>query len=137
MGLYLCIFDDDEEVDGVEVGHYSDFNELRGYVTRELEGEKQGARFPTFIIHSDCDGEWTAAECEKLIVELGEIISEMKGRPPRPFVSDWQTFVAKSTGLVPKSAFESFVDVDGQFVLERILSLASVAVDRGLPILFQ
>lgn len=110
---------------------------MRGYVTRELEGEKQGGRFPIFIIHSDCDGEWTAAECEKLIVELGEIISEMKGRPPRPFVSDWQKFVAQSTGLVPKNAFESFVDVDGQFVLERILSLAIVAVDRRLPILFQ
>jgi hypothetical protein len=45
--------------------------------------------------------------------------------------------VARSVGLAPKSAFESFIDVDGQFVLERMLNLASLALERELPILFQ
>jgi len=135
MGLYLCIFDADEEVDGVEVGRYSDFNALRDYVARELEGGSRGARFPTLMLHSDSDGEWSVADCEKLIPELRSVIAQ--ARPPVQFVSDWQQHVARSVGLVPKSAFESFIDVDGQFVLERMLHLASVALEHGLPILFQ
>jgi hypothetical protein len=61
----------------------------------------------------------------------------MKGKPPQAFVSDWQKYVAKSTGLLPQNAFESFIDVDGEFVLDRILHLVKVALDRKLPILFQ
>jgi len=137
MGLYLCIFDADEEVDGVEVGRYSDFNALRDYVARELEAGSRGARFPTLMFHSDSDGEWSVADCEKLIPELRSIIAQMQTRPQVEFVSDWQQHVARSVGLVPKNAFESFIDVDGQFVLERMLHLASMALERGLPILFQ
>ena len=137
MGLYLCIFDKEEEVDGVEVGLYSDFNALRDYVARELEGGNRGAQFPTLMLHSDCDGEWSAADCEKLATELKTIIAEMQGRSPVEFASDWQKHVARSVGLGPKNAFEAFIDVDGQFVLERMLHLASMSLERGLPILFQ
>lgn len=137
MGLYLCVFDGDDEIDGVEVGPYADFGELREYVVRELEGGKGGTRFPTFILHSDCDGEWSAADATKLLAELENIISSMKVRTPVPFVSEWQRTVAKSIGLVPKSAFESFVDVDGEFVLMRIHNLVRVSLERQLPILFQ
>ena len=137
MGLYLCIFDADEELDGVEVGRYSDFNALRDYVARELEAGSRGARFPILMLHSDSDGEWSLADCEKLIPELRSIIAQMQARPPVAFVSDWQQHVARSVGLAPKSAFESFIDVDGQFVLERMLNLASLALERELPVLFQ
>ena len=137
MGVYLCIFAEDEEVDGVEMGHYSDFNALRDYVARELEGGVRGARFPTLMLHSDCDGEWSVADCEKLIQELRDLIVQMQGRAPVEFASDWQKHVARSTGLAPTNAFETFIDVDGEFVLERMLDLASLALERGLPILFQ
>jgi hypothetical protein len=137
VGLYLCVFDGDDEIDGVEVGAYADFGELRDYVVRELEGGKAGTRFPTFILHSDCDGEWSVDDANKLSMELEKIVSSMKERKPVPFVSDWQGNVAKNIGLVPKSAFESFVDVDGEFVLMRIYNLVRVALERQLPILFQ
>ena len=137
MGLYLCVFDDEEEISGVEVGAYADFTALRDYVTNVLEGGNAGSRFPTFIIHSDCDGEWSAYECRELLAELSAIAAEMKSQPPVPFSSDWQKKVAKSVGLTPTSAFESFVDVDGEFVLDRISHLATVAIQRNLPILFQ
>jgi hypothetical protein len=137
VGLYLCIFDEDEEVDGVEVGLYSDFNALRDCVARELEGGNRGARFPTLMLHSDCDGEWSVADCDKLVPELRDIIREMQTRPPVEFASDWQKHVARSVGLAPRSAFEAFIDVDGEFVLERMLHLALVALERGLPVLFQ
>jgi len=72
MGLYLCIFDGDEDVDGVEVGAYADYNALRDYIVRDLEAGKVGSRFPTFILHSDCDGEWSVAECQMLQGELAQ-----------------------------------------------------------------
>ena len=137
MGLYLCVFDGDDEIDGVEVGPYKDFGELRDYIVRELEGGRAGTKFPTFILHSDRDGEWSVEDATKLLAEMEEIISSMKARNPLPFVSEWQRKVAKNIGLAPKSAFECFVDVDGEFVLMRIHNLVRVALERRLPILFQ
>jgi Immunity protein 70 len=137
MGLYLCIFDGDEDIDGVEVGSYADFNAIRDYVVGELEGGKAGSEFPTFILHSDCDGEWLPVDCEKLHEELAKIISALKERPAIAFVSDWQKAVAKSIGLVPKTAYESFIDVDGEFLFERLQALVTNALKRRLPILFQ
>ncbi len=137
MGLYLCISDGDDEIDGVEAGHYANFNALRDYIVRELEDGKAGSRFPTFIIHSDCDGEWSVAECEKLQSELAGIMTALKTLPAIPFQSDWQKTTAKLVGLNPKNAFESFIDVDGEFLLERLENLVDGALERQLPISFQ
>ncbi len=49
MGLYLCVFADeatDEELEGVEVGGYDDFNLLRHAVADRLEPAGWGSRFP-------------------------------------------------------------------------------------------
>jgi hypothetical protein len=137
VGLYLCIFDGDEDVDGVEVGSYADYSALRDYLIRELELGKAGARFPTFVLHSDCDGEWSVTDCQKLQIELDEIALALKARPAIAFSSDWQKAVAKSIGLKPLNAFESFIDVDGEFLLERLQNLVKEAQSRRLPILFQ
>ncbi|NVJ27175.1 hypothetical protein HUW62_38770 [Myxococcus sp. AM011] len=137
MGLYLCVFEGDEELEGVEVGSYGDFGTLRDYVTHELEAGKLGSRFPTFIVHSDCDGEWSASQCERLRDELMEIAMELKTRPAVGFSSEWQRTVAKSVGLVPRNAFESFIDVDGEFLIERLRGLAEFAYRYQSPILFQ
>lgn len=137
MGLYLCLFDHDDEIDGVEVGPYADFNGLREFVNKELEKGTCGIKFPTFLIHSDSDGEWSVLDCKILHEELSEIISEMKKRPPVEFISDWQKNVACSIGLLPKNAYESFIDVDGEFVLGRIYNLVELALQRNLSILFQ
>jgi hypothetical protein len=45
--------------------------------------------------------------------------------------------VADSIGLVPQNAFESFIDVDGEFLLERLQNLVKNALKHQLPILFQ
>jgi len=90
MSLYLCVFEDDEELDGVDVGAYSDFGDFRKAVIRELECGKAGSRFPTLIRHSDCDGEWNLDDCSKLESELEIVSAELKQRPPRDFFADWQ-----------------------------------------------
>lgn len=137
MGLYLCVFDGEEELSGVEVGSYEDFGTLRDFVTETLEGGRAGSKFPTFIVHSDCDGAWSVSDSRKLLGEIREISDELKGLPPVPFNSDWQKEVAKAIGLTPASAFEAFIDVDGEPVVDGIARLARIAVKRELPILFQ
>jgi hypothetical protein len=137
MGLYLCIFDEDDEIDGVEVGSYADFGALHDYVVRELDAGREGSRYPVFVLHSDCDGEWPVSDCERLQSELAEISAALKQHPPVAFSSDWQKSVAKSIGLAPQNAFESFIDVDGEFLLERLQNLVKNALGRRLPILFQ
>jgi hypothetical protein len=41
------------------------------------------------------------------------------------------------SGPGPRSALDSFTDVDGQILIERLQALVEVAVRRGRPILFQ
>jgi hypothetical protein len=89
------------------------------------------------MLHSDSDGEWTPSECGRLREELVEIATALKTRPSVEFTSGWQKTVAKSIGLVPRNAFESFIDVDGEFLIERLLGLVDNARKRSLPILFQ
>jgi hypothetical protein len=135
MSLYLCIFAGDRELDGVEAGPYADFNALRHTILQEFGGA--AAAFPTLLGHSDCDGEWSPSDCVLLGRELAGIAAALKQRPAIGFPSVWQAEVARSIGLNPRNAFECFIDVDGQFLLDRLQHLAELAVQHQLPILFQ
>jgi Immunity protein 70 len=137
LSLYLCVFAGDREIAGVEAGPYADFNALRETIVAELEGGAPGSRFPTFVLHSDCDGEWPVAAVAALAGELASIAAALQARPPRPFFSDWQREAARSRGREPRNACESFVDVDGEFLLERLQGLAEAALREKQPILFQ
>ena len=137
MGLYLCIFDGDEEVEGVEVGPYADFDKFRDCVVRELEGGNAGSELPTLILHSDCDGEWSPSEAGKLEKELIEISGEFRRRPPISISSDWQKKVMKSLGLRIGNLYDCFFDVDGEPLLQRLIHLSRLSQERNLPILFQ
>lgn len=137
MGLYLCVFDNDQELDGVEVGSYSDFDHFRNTVTERLEGGISGRRFPKLIIHSDSDGEWSASDCEILKRELTTISDEFQKLPGGPFHSEWQRQVGRSLGLEPASLYETFIDVDGEPLLGRLIRLCDMALERQLPMLLQ
>lgn len=137
MGLYLCVFDDDDELDGVDVGGYSDFDFFRNRVTERLEGGVAGSRFPTLVMHSDSDGEWSLTECESLRRELMTIASEFQRLPGIQFRAEWQRQVGKSLGLKPASLYESFIDVYGELLLDRLIRLCDLATERAVPILFQ
>lgn len=137
MGLYLCIFDADEDIDGVDVGFYSDFGAFRETVSSTLESGQPGNRFPTLMLHSDCDGQWTADQCRQLELELGAIHDAFADLPPQAFSSEWQINLAKQIGLRPGNLAESFIDVDGEPLIERLIELARAAQEQGLPVLFQ
>jgi len=137
MGLYLCVFDGDQELEGVEVGSYADFALFRTSVSELLEGGVAGAVYPVLGLHSDCDGEWTPEECEKLANELHSITQQFQSLPAVEFRVDWQREVARSLGLRPSNFADSFIDVDGEPLLERLQYLCELAVVVHQPILFQ
>jgi len=140
LGLYLAIFQSeeiDEEIEGVECGGYKDFSWFRSTVIEQLEAGNRGSRFPTLLLHSDCDGHWTPEDASLLLEELTVISQETRNLPPIPFNSDWQQDIAHQVGLHPKSLFECFIDVDGEFLLDRLADLARICIERSLPIEFQ
>jgi len=137
MGLYLCVFVGDEEIDGVEVGGYDDFRAFRETVNDVLEDGRRGLLYPTLMMHSDCDGDWSPEECHTLRIELERISEEFRRRPAVPFHSEWQKNVANLINLKPASLYESFIDVDGEPLLDRLQRLCAVAIENDAPILFQ
>ncbi|WP_395753740.1 Imm70 family immunity protein [Prosthecobacter sp.] len=138
MGLYLCILDaDDEEIDGLELGSYADYGSLIKQVVHKLEGGTAGMRFPVFVLHSDCDGSWTREDCAALETELCSIIEEFKKLEAVPFNSDWQFKIARQVGHCPRNLHQSFIDVDGELLLDRLLELARKAQRENAPIVFQ
>lgn len=137
MGLYLAVFDGDEEVEGVEVGRYDDFSCFRNTVVEHLEGGTPGSRFPALILHSDCDGEWSPEQADMLSNELVQITTAFKNLAPVDYNSEWQRDVAKTLGIVRESLYDCFFDVDGEPLLERLIKLTKISRERNLPILFQ
>lgn len=136
MGLYLTVFDHDCELDGVEVGSYSDFGSFRNAVVSALEDGSAGSRFPTLIMHSDCDGQWHPDELKALEVELEQIAREFS-KLPAIQLDGWKAEVAKTFGIKPANLCDCFFDVDGEPLLARLIGLARLSRQRRLPILFQ
>lgn len=140
MGLYLCVFADDEtddELEGVEVGGYDDFDGLRQQIADRLEGGAWGSRFPLLMNHHDADGTWGVAVLADLETELATIAAEFRRQPPVAFPAGWQTEVARALGLSPVSLADSFVDVDGEPLLVRLIELVQVARGHAVPLWFQ
>jgi hypothetical protein len=137
MGLYLCVFDGDEELEGVEVGSYADFGALRDAIREHLEGGTAGSRFPVLMMHSDCDGEWSPSEAVQLQAELELIARELARFPPSSLGDGWKLSVARTFGLRPDNLAECFFDVDGEPLFDRLIGLCRSSVQHGLPILFQ
>jgi len=140
VGLYLCVFQDDvtdDELDGVEVGSYADFDRFREAVANYLEDGDWGSKFPVLMGHDDSDGVWSPDEAATLERELLTVADGFAALPPADFKSEWQVEVARSNGIKPQSLLESFIDVDGESLLERLIDLARTAVTAKAPIWFQ
>lgn len=138
MGLYLAVFDGDEELEGVEVGSYADFGEFRDAVADSLERGAIGSRFPTLMLHSDCDGSWSPEEAGRLQMELRQIADEFRRLSPLELKpGSWQAEVARGLGIRATSRYETFIDVDGELLIERLAQLAEVSQRSGREILFQ
>jgi hypothetical protein len=124
-------------MDGMDVGSYADFNFFRNAVTDLLEDGIPGNKYPTLILHSDCDGVWNPSQCIELESELRSITAAFQEIPPFEIHAERQIGVATSLGLRPMNLNDSFIDVDGEPLLERLSKLCQMAQDRDQPILFQ
>jgi hypothetical protein len=138
MGLYLCVFDEnDDELEGLEIGSYADFGFFRETVVATVEKGRAGSVCPVLINHADSDGHWTPLEAAALLEELEKIETVLKEYPPVAFNSPWKEEVAKTFGITPGSLLDCFFDVDGEPLTQRLKQLAAVSVGRKLSILFQ
>jgi hypothetical protein len=137
MGLYLCVFKEDEELEGVEVGSYADFNFFRDAVTATVEKGQAGSVCPRLVNHRDCDGAWSVEESAALLDELRAIEETLAQYPPVEFNSPWKKEVAQLFGVAPGNLLECFFDVDGEPLLQRMRDIAEASVKNSAPILFQ
>lgn len=136
MSLYLCVFDGDEELEGIEVGFYDDFAAFRQAVADALEGGQPGSRFPTLMNHSEYEGTWSPEEAHILLDELLVIANEMIRLNPIA-LSPAQQEIAAAAGLRPRTLIDCFFDVDGVPLIPRPTALCEVAQRSSRPILFQ
>lgn len=137
MGLYLCVFSGEEELEGVDTGSYADFRRFRDAVRDWLEGGEPGSKYPVLMLHSDGDGEWTPQEARLLQRELKSISEAFLRLEPVQFWAEWQRQLASERRLSPRNLYECFIDVDGEPLMSRLAALCRLAQERHLPILFQ
>jgi hypothetical protein len=120
-----------------EVGSYADFGVFSSAVATHIEGGAEGSKCPTLMLHSDCDGQWSAHEAALLQGELTTIAEKFIQLPPEPLGNGWRPDVARMYGLRPTNLYDCFFDVDGEPLLDRLKGLAQLSIERNLPILFQ
>lgn len=137
MGLCLIVFaadpggdEDPEEIAACDVGHYSDFGCFRDMIARKLDAR----RFPTLLLHSDCDGEWSVAEIPVLERELREIAAEFVRMGPEEPAGAFEHCADRRAGA--QSLYDCFHEVNGQNLFEALLRLCAIARDRARPITF-
>ncbi len=137
MGLYLTIFDKDKELEGIEIGSYSDLEKFKILIAKTIENGKFGSKYPVFMLHNDSDGEWSAQEAVALEKELVEIQSKFKKLPPFMYKNCWQELVIKSMRLKTRNLQDCFFDIDGEPLFDRLIALTRLSQRTRLPILFQ
>jgi hypothetical protein len=133
MSLYLTIFDGDVEVTGWVMGHYSDFGCFRDCIRDRISGAME--KFPVFMGHSDCDGEWPVCDLKALARELDEIATIFQKLPPETPPNAFEHTVEFRSGA--KSLYECFHNVDGENLFDALRDLARLALSKNLPILLQ
>lgn len=135
MSLYLYIPNGNDELDGMEIC-YAEFGIFRNAIVRELEGGVAGSKFPTLILHSDCDGTWSPSEAQALEQELRVISKELRRRPPIHIATEWRDLVLRRSEIRFKTLYDCFFDAQGEALLGRLTDLAKLSQQHGLPIVF-
>lgn len=137
MSLYLAVFEDSRELDGVEIGSYGDYDDFLDLVTGLIENGVPGSQCPTLVNHSDCQGEWTPAQAALLEKELEAVAAQFRSLPPADLESEWKKRVAAERGLRIETLYDCFFDVDGEPLIDRLIGLCKLSQARNTPILFQ
>jgi len=89
------------------------------------------------MMHADSDGTWSPGEARILEVELVTIKKEFELLRASGFPAGWQADLARTLGLKPSSKAECYIDIDGELLLDRLISVAHLAHERSSTIWFQ
>jgi hypothetical protein len=136
VGLYLCVFRDDEELFGIDVGSYDDFEKFRD--TARARDGRVFRRYGALRMHVSPTAHWSPRDAARLAAELGRLREALRREPPRPFPpGSWQAELAAERGLAPASLADCFFDVDGVSLFDGLLELCRLALEAKQPILFQ
>lgn len=87
--------------------------------------------------HPDSDGVWPVKDLPGLESELSEIEAGLERLPSQPFLAGWPRRTAQELSPGAMNLGESFIDVDGEPLVARLLSLVRTALTENLPIWFQ
>ena len=133
MGLYLCIFteDQEDEIGACDVGHYSDFGYFRDTIARHMKA----ADFPVLMTHSDCDGEWMVEQLPVLIRELESIAARFRTLPPQEPQGAFEHTAEYRAGAT--SLYDCFHEVNGENLFEALIGLCRQGMSSQRPITFQ
>src|ERR1043166_3460802 len=119
MGLYLCIFteDQEDEIGACDIGHYSDFGYFRDTIARHTKASD----FPALMTHSDCDGEWTVEQLAMLIRELESIAARFRTLLPQEPQGAFEHIAEYRMGAA--SLYDCFHEVNGENLFEALIGL--------------
>jgi hypothetical protein len=131
MGVRLYVENDRGELAAVETETEDDFMYFRDSVHLALEEGKFAGRFP--ILMKTFLSDWEKEDVAGLERELNEIHAAFRKLPPMPPDGNWRAKLMRS-GRKPGTLAEVYLDKDGAPLIERLIALAQVARDNGLPI---
>jgi len=134
MSLYLCIFDDDgDDVEGFQVGHYSDFGAFRDMIVAKIPNAV--TQYPLLMQHSDCDGEWALEDLPPLKQELQTIGETFRTLPAMPIVGAFEHVAHCREGT--STLYDCFHNVDEENLFVALMHLCDAGIEMSKPISFQ
>jgi hypothetical protein len=131
MGVRLYVENDKGELASVETETEDDFMYFRDSVHLALEAGQFGSRFP--VLMKTFLSSWEKEDAAALERELGEIHAAFRKLPAKPPDGNWRAKLIRS-GRKPETLAEVYLDKEGAPLIERLLALARIARENGLPI---
>ena len=138
-GLYLCLLDEDLEIDygGIEVGSWKQFQKYRDAIhlrieKRFLRKTPVGERFPLFLTRMS--GGWRAEELAELKEELEEILVKASSKAADPSIVPEYASRVRSRF---RALHHCFVDTQVEPLLEKLIALCNLGIEKKLPMVMQ
>jgi len=128
------------EVAAVDMGPYQLLHSIKVTISRHLEDNVWGSRFPLLMNSSDTEARYGPGEVSKLLAELESIVEGLERLPPSlvergsdslPGEVPQQLRNPSALGLA-----DYFLTVDGQSALRALLELCRLADAHRLAIAF-
>jgi hypothetical protein len=114
-----------------QAGRCSDFACFRDTISRHLGATD----FPILMEHSDCDGQWSVAALQGLIMEFETIGAKFRTLPPEEPKAAFEHHAEYREGA--RSLYECFHNVDGENLFDALITLAREGIRARRPILFE